>query len=489
MNRPPIRPIPRPRRRPAANPLIMLVSLAVTVAMALAVVWQWAGTKLLIEAEPALLAAQADTQADTERIVTPILSLRRAPGVLSRRLNIEQFAEELQPLLDSIDSTSCSAVAVDGQVVASDNADLAVIPASTQKLLVAAVSLDVLGPNYDFTTTAVGEIGADGVIAGDLAIIGGGDPVLSTDWWPTSGQQSNPPINTTRLEELADAVVAAGAIRISGRVVGDGSRYDDEFFGPSWDPSLWVGQGGPYDALLVNDARVSPAGDFETDPALGAARVFVQLLRDRGVPVGQGAAAGTAPLGTEIAAVTSQPLSAILAEMLLTSDNNTAEMLVKEIGLVDSGLGATEPGLLAISNRLLGWGVPVEEAQLVDGSGLSRDNRVTCALLVALLAHGSSDDSLGDSLPVAASSGTLAEVFVGSSVAGSLRAKTGTLSGVKALAGYLPVDGGATIEFAVVLNTPGVDDGTGYLSIWEDELAPALSTYPQVATADDLGPR
>ena len=220
MNRPPIRPIPRPRRRPAANPLIMLVSLAVTVAMALAVVWQWAGTKLLIEAEPALLAAQADT----ERIVTPILSLRRAPGVLSRRLNIEQFAEELQPLLDSIDSTSCSAVAVDGQVVASDNADLAVIPASTQKLLVAAVSLDVLGPNYDFTTTAVGEIGADGVIAGDLVMVGGGDPVLSTDWWPTSGQQfqlAPDQIGKRRdlvsLEALEDAVNAeVGAAELEG---------------------------------------------------------------------------------------------------------------------------------------------------------------------------------------------------------------------------------------------------------------------------------
>ena len=107
MNRPPIRPIPRPRRRPAANPLIMLVSLAVTVAMALAVVWQWAGTKLLIEAEPASVAVpvdmQVDMQVDTARIVTPVLSLRRAPGVLSRRLNVEQFAEELQPLLDSVD--------------------------------------------------------------------------------------------------------------------------------------------------------------------------------------------------------------------------------------------------------------------------------------------------------------------------------------------------------------------------------------------------
>lgn len=470
-----------------ASPLIVLASVAITVGMGLAVLWQWAAANTTFDPQPTIAAA-ADP---TVNLTTPVLSLRRAPGVLSRRLNVDEFAGELQPLLDATDATSCSAVAVDGQIVAAENPSLPVIPASNLKLAVAAVALDVLGANYTFATAAVGELGSDGVVAGDLGIIGGGDPVLSTDWWPTAQVNAgHQPINVTRLEDLADQLVAAGLTRVAGRVVGDGSRYDDEFFGPSWDPSLKVAEGGPYDALLVNDGWTTQSiGGVAADPALGAAQLFTQLLRERGVPVSQGAAAGIAAFTDEIAAVQSRPLSAIIEEMLLTSDNNTAEMLVKEIGLLDSGVGSTAAGLQAITNRMLGWGVPLDGVVLIDGSGLARDSRLTCATLVALLAHGSVDDALGKGLPVAATSGTLTDVFVGSLVAGNLRAKTGTLSGVKALAGYLPVVGGSTIQFAVVLNTPGVDEGTAYLSIWEDRLAPALVTYPSAATVAELAPR
>jgi D-alanyl-D-alanine carboxypeptidase/D-alanyl-D-alanine-endopeptidase (penicillin-binding protein 4) len=472
--------------RRSSQPLIVLTCLSITVAMALTVLWQWAATKTTVAAAP-IVVAPADP---TVNLTTPVLSLRRSPGVLSRRLNVEAFAAELQPVLDATDATSCSEVAVDGQVVAARNPMLPVIPASNMKVAVAAVALDVLGPSYTFATSAVGDLALDGVVTGDLALVGGGDPVLSTDWWPTAGVQSNPPINVTRLEDLADAVVAAGVTRVAGRVIGDGSRYDDEFFGASWDPVVQVAQAGPYDALLVNDGRMKPSGAVvATDPALGAAQLFMELLRERGVPVAQGAASGTAEFTTEIAAVQSNSLSAIIEEMLLTSDNNTAEMLVKEIGLVDSGSGTTAAGTQVIINRLLGWGIPIDGVVIADGSGLSRDDRLTCAALVGLLAHGSVDDPLGGGLPVAATSGTLSDVFVGAPVAGSLRAKTGTLSGVKALSGYLPVVGGSTIQFSIVMNTPGIDAGTAYLHVWQDLLAPALVTYPSAATIDQLAPR
>ena len=78
------------------------------------------------------------------------------------------------------------AVAVDGQPVGARNADLAVIPASTQKLLVAASALDVLGDDYRFTTSLRGATPAGGVITGDLFLVGGGDPLLSSDWYATS---------------------------------------------------------------------------------------------------------------------------------------------------------------------------------------------------------------------------------------------------------------------------------------------------------------
>jgi D-alanyl-D-alanine carboxypeptidase/D-alanyl-D-alanine-endopeptidase (penicillin-binding protein 4) len=466
------------------SPVIVATSVVIAVAMGLAVLWQWAEARSTLAAEPTIDAPVDPSAA----LSTPMLTMRRAPGVLARRLNLDEFAQQFDDVADAIDRTSCLAVSVDGQTVMTKNPSQALIPASTMKLIVAAVALEVLGPGYRFTTTVVGDIDADGVVQGDLAILGGGDPLLSTDWWPTSQVQSEPPFDVTPLEELADAVVAAGVTRVVGRVVGDGSRYDDEFFAPSWGDDVRIVEAGPYDALLVNDGWTnSSITDVTADPALGAAQVFVQLLRDRNVRVGQGAAAETVPFTNEIASVQSQPLSAVIDEMLLTSDDNTAEMLVKEIGLETSGSGSTGAGIEGIVTQLLTWDVSIDGMLLADGSGLSRDDRVTCDTLLGILQHHEPTDALGAALPVAAVSGTLAGFFGGSPVDGRLQAKTGTLTDVKSLAGYLPVPTGGTIQFALIQNSTAVDQGA-FLTVWDD-LASALATYPAAATEDDLAPR
>ena len=95
---------------------------------------------------------------------------------------------------------------------------------------------------------------------------------------------------------------------------------------------------------------------------------------------------------------------------------------------------------------------------------------------------------LGAGLPVAGTTGTLVEEFLGSPVAGVLQAKTGSLTDVKALAGYLPVAGGDTIEFAVILNEPGAKEPDVYRRVW-DALAVSLVTYPSSATSAQLAPR
>lgn len=470
--------------RHGGSPVIVATSLAVTVTMGLAVLWQWAEAGSTFDPDPTI-AAPADPSIN---LVTPVMSFRRAPGVLSRRLNRDEFATELEAVADRIGRTSCLTVSVDGAPVVTENEQVQVMPASVQKLVVGATALEVLGPGFRFTTSVTGTVGPDGVVDGDLVLVGGGDPVLSTDWWPTSQRQSEPPIHVTRLEELADEVVAAGVTRVTGRVVGDGSRYDDQYFIESWGDDIRVVEAGPIDALLVNDGwTTTSVDDVADDPALGAAELFTELLRDRGVRVGRGAAAETMPFGDEIASVQSQPLSAIVQEMLLTSDDNTAEMLVKEIGAEVSGSGTTTAGIEAIVGQLMTWGVSIDGLLMKDGSGLSRDNRITCATLQSVLEQSGADDPLGAALPVAGVSGTLADVFVGSSIEGRMRAKTGTLTDVKSLAGYVPVVGGGTIEFTLIQNEPGVDQGA-FLAVWE-ELASALASYPTGVTAATLAPR
>ena len=446
--------------RHRGSPVIVATSLAVVVASGLTVLWQWAEARSTFDAEPTI-AAPADPSI---ALSTPCCRRAVRPGVLARRLNLDDFADEFDDVAEAVERTSCLAVSVDGQLVVGQNNSVAVIPASTMKLVVAAAALEMLGPGYRFTTSVSGEVGAEGVVEGDLTLVGGGDPVLSTDWWPTAERQLHPPINVTRLEDLADAVVTAGVTRVAGRIVGDGSRYDDEFFAPSWTDDVRVYEAGPYDALLVNDGWTTMSiDDVADDPALGAAELFAGLLRERGVRVGGGVAAQTLPFTAEIASVQSQNLSAIVHEMLMTSDDNTAEMLVKEIGFEVSGSGSTTAGLEAIIGQLLTWGVSIDNLLLVDGSGLSRDNRATCDTVLGILQQHEPDDAFGAALPVAAVSGTLVDFFGGSAVDGRMQAKTGTLTDVKALAGYLPVDSGGTIEFVLVQNSPGIELG-GFLT-------------------------
>ena len=471
--------------RRASNPIVVLVCLAITGAMALLVLWQWADTRSLVRADPVI-----DEPADPSvALRTPVLSYRRTPSSLALSVNGPAFVSALQPLLQIVGDDSCVVVAVDGTPVASVHPDKSVIPASNMKLFVGAVALDVLGADHVFTTSVVGDVGAGGVVVGDLTLVGGGDPVLTTDWWPISQVQTYPPTSTTRLEQLADAVVAAGVTRIDGRIAGDGTRYDDVRYNPAWDESLRGVEGGPIGALLVDDGWTTESpSDIATDPALTAAATFTRMLGERGVVVAEEPVAAQAPVGAAtVASVDSAPLGDIVGEMLRTSDDNTAEMLVKELAVDAGGVGTTDAGLSVITQRLASWGVPMAGVSFVDGSGLARTDQVTCAALVAVIEHEQIGGPVHTGLPVAATSGTLTDEFVGSAVAGRLHAKTGSLAGVKSLSGWFPAGGTSTITFALVLNSDGIDQQGLWRPFW-DALGDALDTYPAHVSVSQLLP-
>lgn len=430
---------------------------------------------------------------------TGVMAFRRLPTMVSRTVNLEEFEGVVSEFLGQLDERSCAAISVDGQLVGARNAGLSVIPASNEKLPVAAVALDELGADFRYTTavTAVGGP-VDGTLDGDLYLVGGGDPLLSSDWYATSNLERYPVTTPTSLDALADSVAAAGIARVTGDVVGDGSRYDDEFAAPGWGVGVAVLEAGPYDALMVNDSRVLGDDHKASDPSEAAAREFSRLLEERGIDIGGGAISGAAPAGTvEIAAIESAPMTDVVAEMLRNSDNNTAEMLVKELGASVALPGTRPAGLNVVRQQLAEWGIDVEPIVLVDGSGLSQDNRLTCDALITVLQVAGVDSAVGQGLPVAGQSGTLADVFTDHAVAGRLTGKTGTLNNppfntdppaVKSLAGYLPVDGGGAVEYVLVLNGPTISDQSEYRPLWDD-LADALDTYPSGPSPADLGPR
>lgn len=332
------------------------------------------------------------------------------------------------------------------------NADAGVQPASLMKILTAAAALDVLGADSRFRTTVTARSApSGGIIRGDLWLVGGGDPLLATDGRAARFARPQP---YTALDVLADRVAAAGVKVVEGQVLGDESRYDRIRYVGTWpDRFITDGESGPLSALTVNDgfATWGDPGQPFANPAAEAASVFQKLLEARGIRVNRKAAAGTAARdAVEVASIESSPLSEILSAMLRESDNGTAEMLTKEMGLQRLGTGSTAAGTAAITQSLMTRGLALAGLSVADGSGLSPLNLVSCRLLTSVLA----DASLPwrSWLPVAGESGILSRRFLGTPVAGNLQAKTGSLDGVAALAGFARNRAGQSLTFAYVAN-------------------------------------
>ena len=424
-------------------------------------------------APPVGLWAYADSSAVTARrgevpasvasaplphVVTPLLSARRLPGVVAGADPARDLLAKLAAI--PVADTSCLAVAVDGAPVFSVRPDLPVVPASNMKLLIGAAALELLTPTFTFTTSAASLTppDGDGAIAGDLYLVGGGDPLLSTE--PFRSRTIDPAHQGepyTELEQLADDLVRNGVRSITGAVVGTEARYDNEYVQATWPKGLDpTSRPGAISALRI-DGGVDSKGQPFADPPTAAAARLGDLLQARGVTIAGKAHAGVLPGGeSALGSVTSAPLSAIVASMLRVSDNGTAEMLTKELAVgPPGGVGTTAAGLEIAKARLVDWKIPDAGVSLVDGSGLGSDNKLTCQVLLGIVDRYHVGDPLVAGLPVAGTRGTLTNLFKGSPVVGQLMAKTGSLGNVRALTGLLPRDG-HLVEFSYVLNEPGI---------------------------------
>ena len=435
-----------------------------------------------------------DRGGDPEGVATPLLSARRLPELLSTPLADGTLALFLDDYIARLPGGTCLVVHVDGRPIAAHAPDVPLTPASAQKLVTAAAALAEIGPEHRFRTAASAEVPpAGGVVEGDLWLVGGGDPVLVTDDYAARGEV--PQEVRTRLEDLADALVAAGVTRVAGSVVGDGGRYDDQRYVAAWPPRFVdQNQTGPLGGLAVDQGFESYPTEAEpateelpaADPALHAAGVLTLLLRDRGVVVDGAPLVG--PVGAaavELAAVESPELRDIVGDMLATSDNTVAELLLKEVGLQAGGEGSTAAGASAALASLERQGFDLDGIEAVDGSGLASGNDATCAFLVGLLESAGPDSDLAADLAVAGETGTLRRSFLGTSVEGRLRAKTGLLADVGALAGFVEGPAGEQVTFAFIVNG---DLPTAVPIGLRTELGAILGLYPQRPPIDDLDP-
>ncbi|MGH9165449.1 MAG: D-alanyl-D-alanine carboxypeptidase, partial [Acidimicrobiales bacterium] len=168
------------------------------------------------------------------------------------------------------------------------------------------------------------------------------------------------------------------------------------------------------------------------------------------------------------------------------SDNLTAELLVKELGVRFGGIGTTTAGVEVLRTALADGGFPAAQLAAVDGSGLDRSDRASCGLLMAVLEAAGPAGPVAVGLPVAARTGTLAKRYLGQSAAGRLRAKTGSLDGVVALSGFVdPLTSEPPLTFALLANDL-TRDAAG--RVLQDRLAAILARYPEAPDPATLAP-
>lgn len=350
-------------------------------------------------------------------------------------------SEIVDALAASGASIQAAGVWIDGYgFVHEQNSEQELVPASTQKIFVAASALSLLGPNHTFTTrvSRTGDITVDGTLEGDLALVGGGDPSLSRG----------------DLENLARAVASLGIRRISGKVFGNEDRFDRIRTAPGWKPDFVTHESGSLSALAVDGNSYRDDPEFIAEPALANAQLFRDTLTAAGVEVTGPAALGSIPVesGVEVAAKHSPPLRELVAHMLTESDNFYAELIVKEIGLTEDS-ASTFGGIEAIRKFAASHGLPIGSS--ADGSGLSSENRQSASTLLLWLAW--IETHLGDvgfqqMLPSACSEeGTLKRRMCDSTAAGKVFAKSGGLPQIATLAGYATTASGRRVRFAFLL--------------------------------------
>ncbi len=358
-----------------------------------------------------------------------------APGAAAPSSSTAGLVTQLRQALrsPSIPPGRTAALAVDlstGKVVFAHNGSLPVAPASNEKLPVAWAALSRLGPGYRFHTEVYGNgIQVGTTFEGSLVLKGFGDPTLGTP----------------DLRRLAGKVYASGIRRVTGRVLGDESFYDDRREVAGWKSSFVGIETPPLSALVVDRAKGWPA----LSPPLLAARAFRQALVERGVVVdgthGLGRAGARAPT---IARDVSRTLRHVVRAMNRDSDNFTAEMVLKQLGAAAGHVGTSAGGAAVVRGAMREAGIPVSGLRLVDGSGLSRLDRLTARSLVAVIENALADPTVRgpflSSLAVAGRTGTMIRRLP--DLAGVLRGKTGTTSIASSLSGLV----GTRYAFAVL---------------------------------------
>lgn len=297
-------------------------------------------------------------------------------------------------------------------------------PASTMKLLTAITAIDKLGGSYQFRTQLyyTGKV-EDHTLTGDLYCVGGFDPRFNID----------------DMNAFVESIRRMGVDTIRGSIVADRSMKDADLLGEGW---CWDDDNPPLSPLTIG--RNTQFVDR-----------FIRQLVDDGVVLDVRISDGTLPDSAFHLCSRFHSIDQILLRMMKQSDNFYAEAMFYQLAAHQGHRPARAKDAAAIVKRLISKvGLGHRPYRIADGSGLSLYNYLSADLEVRLLRYAYRNSTvylhLLPSLPVAGSDGTLRNRMRGSFAADNVKAKTGTLEGVSALAGYCTAANGHRLCFSII---------------------------------------
>ncbi|TAM69238.1 MAG: D-alanyl-D-alanine carboxypeptidase [Microbacteriaceae bacterium] len=402
----------------------------------------------VVIASPSASAGPTPAPTPTRPVPTPALAASKL-----RTCSIASLAQDSR--LGTLEAQVLNPTT--GEVLFDRNGSAPAATASVMKILTAAAALSVLGPNYQVPTTVV-----KGSAPGQIVLVGGGDVTLSrtaTGDRPFYTGAPHLDALAAQVKSAWDADPANNGQPIKSLVL-DASLFGGPVWQPSWDEHeerIVEGSTSYITALQVDGDRNDPyaiESPRSTDPVGRAGAAFASDLGGNII-----VSTGTAPAGAkQLGQVLSQPVTALLSQALSVSDNTIMEMLARLVA-IKTGAGNTFAAENAgVLKGLAAYGIDTTGITVVDGSGLSGDNRVPPSYLTRLMVKiMNRQDGLGviyDSLPVSGKSGTLGPGygrFTGDSAVarGVVNAKTGWINNGYTLAGVVHAQDGTPLTFAV----------------------------------------
>lgn len=338
------------------------------------------------------------------------------------------------PLFETTQLGLCIYDLTDNQPLYAVNAAHRMRPASCQKLVTAITALHLLGGDHQFCTDfcITGKISGR-ILNGDLYAVGGMDPLV------TAGE----------LLQAASAIKQqVGIDSIAGNIVLDLSMREDAPFGQGW---CWDDDYGPLSALLVDGKDTFWQNWLQALSTAGVKVPSPTLSCDKAEKTAQPGKTGERKSVCTIR----HDIDKVLETMMKESNNIYAECLFYQIAASTGEKGAgLKQARQCIDKLMEHIGLQPDKYRVADGSGLSLYNYVTPEMLVAFLGYAWRTPSIREhllpSLPIAGIDGTLQRRMVGTEAAGNVRAKTGTVTGVSSLAGYLTASNGHVLAFAII---------------------------------------